>query len=110
MRSFVKHVLLITCFYLSAGTAYAAESPNFVFIIADDIGWDDIGCYGNKVVKTPHIDRLSEEGMQFNNAFLTASSCSPSRCSIILGNTRIRTGRPSCIRRFLKVRSPFPCC
>jgi len=63
----------------------AGEKPNFVFIIADDVGWNDVGCYGNSVVKTPNIDRLSREGVQFSNAFLTASSSSPSRCSIISG-------------------------
>lgn len=63
----------------------AQNKPNFVLIIADDVGWDDIGCYGNSVVKTPNIDKLASQGLQFNNAFLTASSCSPSRCSIISG-------------------------
>ena len=63
----------------------AQEKPNFVFIIADDVSWNDIGCYGNDVVKTPNIDRLAREGLRFTNAFLTASSCSPSRCSIISG-------------------------
>lgn len=63
----------------------AQTKPNFVFIIADDVSFNDIGCYGNKVVKTPNIDRLAAEGLRFTNAFLTASSCSPSRCSIISG-------------------------
>jgi len=63
----------------------AQDKLNFVFIIADDVGWNDIGCYGNKVVKTPNIDKLASEGLRFTNAFLTASSCSPSRCSIISG-------------------------
>lgn len=63
----------------------AQERPNIVFIIADDVSWNDVGCYGNDVVKTPNIDRLAREGLRFTNAFLTASSCSPSRCSIISG-------------------------
>ncbi len=52
-----------------------SERPNIVFIIGDDVGWNDIGCYGNSGVKTPNIDRLANEGILFNNAFLTASSC-----------------------------------
>jgi arylsulfatase A-like enzyme len=72
------------CLFLFFNTK-ADKKPNFVFIIADDVGWNDIGCYGNKVVKTPNIDKLAKEGIQFTNAFLTASSCSPSRCSIISG-------------------------
>jgi N-sulfoglucosamine sulfohydrolase len=65
--------------------SFEQARPNFVLFIADDVSFDDIGCYGNKVVKTPNIDKLAREGVRFTNAFLTASSCSPSRCSIISG-------------------------
>ena len=66
--------------------------PNIVFIIADDISWNDFGCYGNDQVNTPHIDRLAREGLKFNNMYLTASSCSPSRTSIISGRYPHNTG------------------
>jgi len=56
-----------------------------VFIIADDVNWNDIGPYGNKTVRTPNIDLLAKDGMLFTQAFLTTSSCSPSRTSIISG-------------------------
>ncbi len=59
--------------------------PNIVLIIADDMGWDDSGAYGHPTIQTPNIDRLAAEGMRFTNAFLTSSSCSPSRASIITG-------------------------
>ena len=59
--------------------------PNIVLIIADDMGWDDCGAYGHPTIRTPNIDRLAAEGMRFTNAFVTASSCSPSRASIITG-------------------------
>ena len=62
-----------------------APRPNFVLIIADDMGWDDCGAYGHPTIRTPHIDRLAADGMRFTNAFLTTSSCSPSRASIITG-------------------------
>jgi N-sulfoglucosamine sulfohydrolase len=71
-------VLLITA-------ASAGPQPNIVFIIADDMAWNDSGVYGNPHIPTPNVDRLAAQGMRFNNAFLTASSCSPSRCSIITG-------------------------
>lgn len=61
------------------------KAPNIVLIIADDMAWDDSGVYGNPNVPTPNIDKLAGEGMLFHNAFLTASSCSPSRCSMITG-------------------------
>ena len=68
--------------------------PNFIIFIADDISWDDFGCYGNKLVKTPNIDKLSFEGMVFHNMYLTTSSCSPSRNSIITGRYPHNTGAP----------------
>lgn len=68
------------------------DPPNIILIIGDDIGADDIGSYGNTEVKTPNIDRIASEGIQFNNAFLTISSCSPSRSSIISGRYPHNTG------------------
>jgi arylsulfatase A-like enzyme len=59
--------------------------PNFVVLIADDLGWNDLGAYGNRQVHTPNIDRLAASGLRFDNAFLTTSSCSASRASILTG-------------------------
>ena len=59
--------------------------PNFVLIIADDLAWDDSSPYGRDSIMTPNIQRLADQGMRFDNAFLTISSCSPSRASIITG-------------------------
>ena len=66
--------------------------PNVILFIADDVGWNDLGCYGNPAVFTPHIDRIAQEGIRFTNAYLTASSCSPSRTSIISGRYPHNTG------------------
>ena len=86
----------------------AQEKPNIVFIIADDVGWNDVGCYGNNVVKTPNIDKLAKEGLQFNNAFLTASSCSPSRCSIISGKYPHSNGAAELHTPLPDKEIPFP--
>ncbi len=75
----------LSCLLLPAASLQAAQRPNFVLIIADDMNWDDCGAYGHPTIRTPHIDRLAAQGMRFDNAFLTASSCSPSRSSIITG-------------------------
>lgn len=77
---------------LCALPAKAQNKPNVVLIIADDVSSDDIGCYGNIQVKTPNIDRLADSGMRFTNFFLTASSSSPSRNSIITGRYPHNTG------------------
>jgi N-sulfoglucosamine sulfohydrolase len=100
---FFTWVCLLFSFNLRAG-----ERPNFVFIIADDVGWNDIGCYGNDVVKTPNIDRFARGGIQFNNAFLTASSCSPSRCSIISSQYPHSTGAAELHTPLPEDKIPFP--
>lgn len=65
--------------------ALPSERPNILIFIADDLGWNDIGPYGNRSAKTPNIDALAEGGLRFDNVFLTTSSCSPSRASILTG-------------------------
>lgn len=71
----------------------AATRPNVVLLIADDVSWDDWGCYGNASARTPHIDALAARGRRFDRAYLTASSCSPSRASIITGRYPHNCGR-----------------
>jgi N-acetylglucosamine-6-sulfatase len=68
-------------------TAEAKEPvrPNIVFILVDDLRWDDSACMGQPFVKTPHIDRLAKEGVLFRNAFVTTPLCSPSRASFLTG-------------------------
>src|SRR5690606_13990000 len=74
-------VATLLCFVQSS----AAASPNIVFILVDDLRWDDLSCAGSAVAKTPHIDRIAREGAQFRNAFATTPLCSPSRGSILTG-------------------------
>ncbi|SVB12284.1 uncharacterized protein METZ01_LOCUS165138, partial [marine metagenome] len=56
----------------------AAKKPNLIFFLADDLGYSDIACYGATKVKTPHLDRLAREGIQFTDFHSAASICSPS--------------------------------
>jgi len=70
------------------------RQPNIILIIADDVSHDDFGCYGNMQVQTPHIDRIAKEGLRFTNMYLTTSSCSPSRISILTGRHPHNTGAP----------------
>jgi N-sulfoglucosamine sulfohydrolase len=65
--------------------AQSTPRPNIILIIADDLAWDDSGPYGNQKVRTPNLTRLAREGLKFTHAFVTISSCSPSRSSIITG-------------------------
>jgi arylsulfatase A-like enzyme len=59
--------------------------PNILFITADNLGWRDLGCYGNRDVRTPNLDRLAREGVKFEREFVVSSSCAPSRASFITG-------------------------
>lgn len=68
------------------------KPPNFLFLISDDQSVPDAGCYGNKAIHTPHIDRIAREGILFDYGFVTAPSCSPSRSSIITGRSAHATG------------------
>jgi arylsulfatase A len=71
---------------LSAASGHAAEvRPNIVFILADDLGVGDLGCYGQKKIKTPHIDRLAAEGMRFTRFYSGSPVCAPSRCTLMTG-------------------------
>jgi N-sulfoglucosamine sulfohydrolase len=72
--------------------ADAVSRPNLVLIIADDMNWDDCGAYGHPAIRTPNIDRLANEGLLFNHAYLTTNSCSPSRSSILTGKYPHNTG------------------
>ncbi len=72
--------------FVAAGTAATPPArPNIVMIVADDHGTDALGCYGNKVIKTPHLDALAADGTRFTNAFCTTASCSPSRSVMLTG-------------------------
>ncbi|REE94775.1 sulfatase [Thermomonospora umbrina] len=66
--------------------------PNIVFVSIDDLGWDELGCYGNTFNETPRIDRLATEGMRFTNAYAAAPLCSPTRAALVTGRYPARTG------------------
>lgn len=91
------------------GVLWAAERPNVIVIIGDDISWNDFGCYGNPHARTPNIDRLAANGLRFTQAFLTASSCSPSRSSIVTGRYPHNNGAASELHRPIAWNVPrFP--
>jgi arylsulfatase A-like enzyme len=74
------------------------EKPNIIFIMADDLGYGDVGCYGQKKIQTPNIDRMASEGMMFTHAYAGSTVCAPSRSSLMTGfhngNNRIRDNLP----------------
>jgi uncharacterized sulfatase len=100
-REFLKAVGLGAVSLAVPGCTRAAEQfktkagtnkPNIVLFLADDQGIDDVGCYGNNVVRTPYIDRLAEEGLRFRLAFTPTAMCSPSRSALYTGLYPHRNG------------------
>src|SRR5690606_25019347 len=79
-------VLALLFVFPSSGRASDFKRPpNIVFILADDLGYGDVGCYGQKAIQTPNIDRLAKEGTRFTDVYSGASVCSPSRCVLLTG-------------------------
>jgi uncharacterized sulfatase len=88
-------LVLISLFaYAEDGTGLqqAPARPNVVIILADDLGYGDIGAYGATRIKTPHIDRLAASGMRFTQGYASANVCSPSRAGLLTGRYAIRSG------------------
>ena len=86
---FYSQTLVSLAFFVLLGKLMA--NPNFVFIIADDCTFRDIGCYGGQA-KTPNIDKLATEGMQFSRCFQAAPMCSPTRHNLYTGIYPVKSG------------------
>ena len=90
-----KFLLLVACVLLAGGfhhNSRAAESnrPNILFILADDLGINDLACYGRREHRTPHLDQLARDGTRFTSAYCAQPICSPSRAAILTGLTPAR--------------------
>jgi uncharacterized sulfatase len=81
----IRTLTLFACFVLAnfgwTDTALAADQPNIILVFIDDLGWKDIGCYGNDFVATPHIDQLAADGLRFTDFYAAGAVCSPTRCA-----------------------------
>jgi len=92
LRILVLALTVIGVSVAHASTSQRQQKPNFLIVIADDVTYTDIGCYGGKNVKTPRIDRLAEEGLKFNYAYLAMSMCVPCRQELYSGLYPMRSG------------------
>ena len=71
------------------------RKPNFVLFFADDMGYGDLNCYGHPTIRTPHLDRMAEEGIRLTSFYATAPFCTPSRAALLTGRYPIRCGQPN---------------
>jgi len=92
---------LFVCLCVLCGDSIAAEKPNILFLLSDDHSYPYLGCYGNKDMRTPNLDRLATQGMRFDRMFVTCPQCVPSRASLM-------TGRSPVAIRMVRFTSPLP--
>ncbi len=83
----------------------AATQPNIVIILADDLGYGDLGCYGHPTLRTPNLDRMAAEGMRFTDFYSAAEVCTPSRAALLTGRYAVRSGMAHDKFRVLRQRS-----
>jgi arylsulfatase A-like enzyme len=101
----ILSAVLVACIH---GLCPAAERPNLIWIMADDLGYGDLGCYGQKVIQTPNLDRMAKEGLRFTQFYAGATVCAPSRSVLMTGqhhgHTRVRgnAGRMNPIAQALR--------
>ena len=89
----MKPFITILCLALS-GALQGAEKPNIIFIIVDDLGPFDLSCTGSEMLRTPNIDRIAHEGIQFTRAYSGGTVCAPARSTLLtgkhMGHTSVR--------------------
>ena len=98
--------ILLPVFLIVPGQFVKAQNtkqqpPNFVIIFADDLGYGDLGVYGNPTISTPNLDRMAFEGQKWTNFYVAASVCTPSRAALLTGRLTIRSGMSSNVHRVL---------
>ncbi len=78
----IKHLLL---FLALTGGGFATDQPNIIFVLSDDLAQGDLGCYGQKLIQTPNLDRMAAEGTRYTQAYCGTTVCAPSRTSLMIG-------------------------
>lgn len=86
-RRTYSQVVMLICALISTELSAAPRQPkpNIILIMADDLGWQELGCYGQKKIKTPHLDRIAAEGILFTQFYAGSAVCAPSRCNLLTG-------------------------
>jgi arylsulfatase A len=98
MRSALTRREAMGCLAAAAAPALAqpaSRPPNFVILLADDMGCGDLGCYGHPNIRTPNLDRMAAEGIRFTSFYAAAPVCTPSRAGLLTGRYAVRAGLPN---------------
>ena len=93
MKTVVAMVVgLSACLHVMTSQSRADERPNVVVIVADDLGYGDLGCYGSPTIRTPNVDQMASEGLRFTDFYSAAEVCTPSRAALLTGRYPVRSG------------------
>jgi N-acetylgalactosamine-6-sulfatase len=96
MRILLCCAILIALSHSAVATARSPGKPNIVFLLADDLGYGDLGCYGREDIKTPVVDRLAREGVRFTQFYANGPECTPTRTAFLTGRYQQRVGGLEC--------------
>ncbi|MCR9199968.1 MAG: arylsulfatase [Planctomycetaceae bacterium] len=105
---FTLLLVIVSAIQQSTTAAEHRERPNIIFVLADDLGYGDLGCYGQKLIQTPHLDRMAAEGMRFTDFYAGNTVCAPSRSVLMtgqhMGHTHVRgnAGGPDMSKQTLR--------
>src|SRR5437879_8689641 len=88
----VSRITLLLLLALPFSTQAGSTPPNIIIILADDLGYGDLGCYGHPTIRTPNLDRMAAEGLRFTDFYVAACVCTPSRAALLTGRLPIRSG------------------
>ena len=90
----MRHLLILSVILaLPAPAQDTSSRPNVVLLVADDLGWNDLGCTGSTFYETPNLDRLASQGLRFENAYAACPVCSPTRVALMTGKAPARVKR-----------------
>jgi len=92
LLSITHLTFILTAYFLPCASTAKSDRPNIVFVLADDLGWSDVGYHGSPYYETPRIDEFAMEGMRFSDAYVAAPNCAPARASLLFGQYPSRTG------------------
>nr|WP_218281115.1 sulfatase-like hydrolase/transferase [Verrucomicrobium spinosum] len=94
LASWASSILGLLLMISGTSVVVAADRPNIIYILVDDMGYGDLGCFGQKTFTTPHIDRMAAEGMKLTRHYAGSTVCAPSRCVLLTG---LHTGHCRCV-------------